>query len=495
MPRTRKRTTEKASWTAESLKVAADLVQQGQSIHKVAKKTNIPYSTLQRKLKKVGGRQIFESPRLGRHAVFSKEQESILVDHLITMSNMFHGLTSQQLRKIAYTCAESLGIPHTFNREKEIAGRGWINSFLKRNPQISVRKPEATSINRITGFNKNEVDRFFANLDMLMTKFKFGCHEIFNVDETGITTVQDPSIVLAPKGQKRVGSITSWERGKNITVICAMSAAGTYVPPLFIFPRKRHSPQLEKGGPLAAVYECTPNGWTTEQIFLKWLNHFKDFVKPTQEKPVLLILDNHNSHATLEAYNFCKKNNIIMLSLPPHSSHRMQPLDVTFFGPLKGAYHKECDLFIKSHNLQKITPYEIAGLFNKAYIKVASVEKGISGFQATGIFPMNPGKFTDEDFIDFDDTLVEESAIPINQVVERQDIEEAIPSTSFASPTTTSMVMNADAESSNVVVHENPISRSEYQENVESFCSLLSNLSPLPSIQKNKGIGKGRKGP
>ncbi|KMQ84572.1 pogo transposable element with krab domain-like protein [Lasius niger] len=88
-------------------------------------------------------------------------------------------------------------------------------------------------------------------------------------------------MVLAPKGQKRVGSITAWERGKNITVICAMSAAGTYVPPLFIFPRKRHSLQLENGSPLAAVYKCTPNGWTTEQIFLKWLNHFKDFVKPT----------------------------------------------------------------------------------------------------------------------------------------------------------------------------------------------------------------------
>lgn len=114
-------------------------------------------------------------------------------------------------------------------------------------------------------------------------------------------------MVLVPKGQKRVGSITSWERGKNITVICAMSAAGIYVLPLFIFQRKRHSPQLEKGGSLVAVYECTPNGWATEQIFLKWLNHFKDFVKPTQEKLVLLILDNHNSHATLEAYNFCKE--------------------------------------------------------------------------------------------------------------------------------------------------------------------------------------------
>lgn len=76
--------------------------------------------------------------KLSRHAVFSKEQASILVNHLLTMSNMFHGLISQQLQKIAYTYAESLGILHTFNREKEITERDWINAFLKRHPQISV---------------------------------------------------------------------------------------------------------------------------------------------------------------------------------------------------------------------------------------------------------------------------------------------------------------------------------------------------------------------
>lgn len=89
--------------------------------------------------------------------------------------------------------------------------------------------------------------------------------------------------------------------------------------------------------------------------------------------------------------------------------------------------------------------------------------------------------------------FVKDSTTPINQMVERQDIEEPIPSTSFALPTST--VMNADAKSSNVVVYENPISRSENQANVESFSSLLNNLLPFPSIQKHKGIGKGRKIP
>ena len=134
--------------------------------------------------------------------------------------------------------------------------------------------------------------------------------------------------IVAPKGQKRVGSLTSWERGKNITVICAMSAGGSYVPPFFIFPRKRNSPQLQKDAPPDSVVECTPNGWSNEVMFIKWLQHFAHHVKPTADEPVLLILDNHNSHATLEAFEFCVQNHIHMISLPPHCSHRVQPLDI-----------------------------------------------------------------------------------------------------------------------------------------------------------------------
>lgn len=76
----------------------------------------------------------------------------------------------------------------------------------------------------------------------------------------------------------------------------------------------------------------------------------------------------------------------------------MQPLDVTFFGPFKSAFRRECDNYIKSHAMIKITPFEIAELFNKAYSQVATIQKGISGFSATGIFPLNPEIFTDEDF-------------------------------------------------------------------------------------------------
>jgi len=317
---------------------------------------------------------------------------------LIKLANLFYGLTPLQLRAAAYKFAVQNNLKNKFNHHRKLAGVDWFRNFIRRNPSVTVRKPEATSMSRITAFNKTEVTLFFQNLEKVMEKYNFTPANIYNMDETGISTVQDPGKIIAPKGQKRVGSITSWERGKNVTVICGMSSSGTYIPPTFIFPRKRMSNQLTKDGPPGALYQCTKNGWTNEEVFLEWLKHFTYHAKPSQEYPVLLILDNHNSHIFMAAYEFCRSKHIAMLSLPPHTSHRLQPLDVSFFGPLKAAFKRECDLYIKSHCLVKITPYDLAELFNKNYSCVATIQKGISGFASTGIAPMNPNIFTDEDY-------------------------------------------------------------------------------------------------
>ncbi|XP_060845492.1 uncharacterized protein LOC132925085 [Rhopalosiphum padi] len=394
MPRTYVRKTTEASWNTEDLVQAINVVANKEmSMRKAAKKLNIPYSTLQERI----NHSNYQPPRLGCLSVFSLSNEREIADHIIKLANLFYGLTPLQLRAAAYTFAVKNNIKNKFNHHHKLTGVDWFRNFIKRNPSVTVRKPEATSMSRITAFNKTEVTLFFQNLEKVMEKYKFTPANIYNMDETGISTVQDPGKIIAPKGQKRKGSITSWERGKNVTVICGMISSGTFIPQTFIFPRKRMSNQLTKNGPPGALYQCTKNGWTNE-VFLEWLKHFNYHAKPSQEYPILLILDNHNSHISMAAYEFCRSKHIVMLSLLPHTSHRLQPLDVSFFGPLKAVFKRKCDLYIKSHCLVKITPYDLAELFNKAYSCVATIQKGISGFASTGIVPMNPNIFTDEDY-------------------------------------------------------------------------------------------------
>ncbi|CAK1583568.1 unnamed protein product [Parnassius mnemosyne] len=191
-----------------------------------------------------------------------------------------------------------------------------------------------------------------------MQKYKFPPRNIYNVDETGVTSVQDSGKIVAEKSQKRVGSIICEERGQNVTAVCAMSATGQYIPPMFIYPRQRHSTALENDGPREAVYRCSKNGWINEELFVEWLKHFTKYAKPLESDPVLLLLDNHSSHISWNSYKFCKENHIVILSLPPHGSHRIQPLDISIYGPIKTTYKQECNIFMKCNlgrKLHKVT--------------------------------------------------------------------------------------------------------------------------------------------
>lgn len=82
------------------------------------------------------------------------------------------------------------------------------------------------------------------------------------MDETGISIIQKAAHILATTGVKQLRSAVSWECGKNVTVICCFNAAGTYIPPLFIFSRKRMSTHLCKVGLAGAIYKFPDNGWS-----------------------------------------------------------------------------------------------------------------------------------------------------------------------------------------------------------------------------------------
>lgn len=101
--------------------------------------------------------------------------------------------------------------------------------------------------------------------------------------------------------------------------------------------------------------------------------------------------DNYYIHIFLKALKF-RINFLVLLFISPHIAHRVRPLDVAFYGPLKTAFRKECDLFLKSHALWKITPYDVA-LFEKVFWNMAAIQKEVAGFRASGIMPIHSSVF------------------------------------------------------------------------------------------------------
>ncbi|XP_065665420.1 uncharacterized protein LOC136086854 [Hydra vulgaris] len=166
--------------------------------------------------------------------------------------------------------------------------------------------------------NPNEA--FKLHLDQ-QNRYKYNPNCIYNVDETGLTTVQKPVKVLAGRGSKQVGRITSAERGTLVTACCASNAIGNSIPPLFIFPRVKFHDYMIKEGPPGCVGFANPSGWMNSEIFIEWIKHFVKYSNCSQESPVLLLLDSHESHISVKGLELAIQHGITMISFPPHCSH------------------------------------------------------------------------------------------------------------------------------------------------------------------------------
>lgn len=122
---------------------------------------------------------------------------SYLCDYLVKASKILYGLSMKRCMKFAYELAKAnnINIPPSW-KENKSAGYEWMLSFRKRHPQLSLRKPEATSLARATAFNPTTVNEFFDNLEWAFGKLKQIAGDIrwdavYNLDETGLTNVQN----------------------------------------------------------------------------------------------------------------------------------------------------------------------------------------------------------------------------------------------------------------------------------------------------------------
>lgn len=391
------RKTDRQSWSEVSMANAIKAVEEKtMGWLKAAKTFGVPQATLRRRVE--GGKnKIFKGSKkgLGRfQPTFDADTEKEVLDHIKLLESRGFGLTPSDVRKVAFQLAKKNGLEHRFNCENEAAGWDWLAGFRKRNPGISLRKPEGTSFSRASGFNQEIVSSFFKIYDTTCSSMNnVPPNRIYNLDESALSTVQESPKVYATTGKKQVGTITSAERGSHITVVCGMSATGHYIPPVFVFARKNFKHELLDGAPTGSIGLVQKKGWITGELFLKVLEHVAKHTKPSNDDKILLIVDGHSSHKDVAVLEFAKRNGIVMLCLPPHCTHRMQPLDVSFFGPLKTFYNQEVHKWMRNNPGRVVTTYQVCSIFSSAYGKAATVINAENGFLHTGLYPFNPDIF------------------------------------------------------------------------------------------------------
>lgn len=281
-----------------------------------------------------------------------------------------------------------------------MAGIEWLRSYKSRHAELTMKKPEACSMARATAFNKETVKAFFNNLKNVIERhpsFGNGCR-IYNLDETATTTVQKPQRVLAPKG-KPTCKLTSGERGILVTTCAIICASGQALPPVLVFPRKNFKDHMMHGAPPGALGLAAPTGWMNADLFVEVMRHFIKHTSASPENPALLIMDNHESHLSIEALDLAKQAGVTVLTLHPHTTAKMQPLDVGINGPFKSYYNGAVDSWLMRNPGKQLTVYNVAECVGQAYAKAMTPVNIASAFKKCGIFPFDPEVFTEIDFM------------------------------------------------------------------------------------------------
>ena len=116
-------------------------------------------------------------------------------------------------------------------------------------------------------------------------------------------------------------------RAFTMVLLCT-NEGGDVIPPFVIYAAKSVNSLWCSGGVPETMYKCSDSGWISEQIFTDWFQHC--FLERTKhiDRPLLLVMDNHPAHISIDVIQLALKNQVILLCLPSHSKHALQPLDV-----------------------------------------------------------------------------------------------------------------------------------------------------------------------
>ena len=324
--------------------------------------------------------------------ILAPPQERTLITHINRLSEIGLPPTPAMLRNFA---AEIAG---------EMPGKNWSHRFCQRHKdQLLSRYLKPLDNSRKKAESSTEFEHWFELIDQKIKQYGILPENTYNMDEKGflIGFLSKAKRVFTKdwfESNNLIGNIQDGSR-EWITLVATICADGSALPPALIYMAKSGDIQDSWVQDLdytvhKAYFASSPSGWTNDSLGFEWLT--KVFDRETKSKARqgrdwrLLIVDGHGSHINIKFLDWCLEHHIMVAVYPPHSTHRLQPLDVSLFSPLAIYYSQELDAFLhRCQGLLTIGKRDFFGLFWPAYLK-AFTQKNISGsWIKTGLCPLD----------------------------------------------------------------------------------------------------------
>ncbi|KAF4460982.1 DDE superfamily endonuclease CENP-B [Fusarium albosuccineum] len=255
---------------------------------------------------------------------------------------------------------------------------------------------------------------------------------------------------------KRVFDVNAKKQGKLlgasqdgyrswITFLACICQDMASLPPFLIYrgkPRHVQDAQLTDFDPehSSAFISTSETGWTSHELGKEWLVGVFDRFTKTKARNGrdyrLLITDGHSNYINMALLDWCDAHRIIVAVFPPHFTHRLQPLDISLFGPLSTSYiNRLIQWTSKTQAPAGLSKREFWALFWSALEASFTPENIASGRRRTGLRPFDPdvvlsqiSKSTDghsdvendlDDSMAFQEPTARELRRPVDHVVEQ----------------------------------------------------------------------------
>lgn len=280
----------------------------------------------------------------------------------------------------------------------------WLTHFCKSHG-FTLTNPQNLDLVRNKYCHSNVIEQFFGMLSYYIQNIS--PYLLFNADETSISYNKKGKVIVPP-GKKPVSQDTILPG--HYTLMASFNAVGDRIEPFIIVPTLKNLPAELYDFKHKAFFASSPSGWMTAKLFLAWALFFSHRVTAYRrsiahllgnqcDNPVFLLLDGHKSRANSEAIEVLHAHNIHVIVFPAHTTHILQPFDVSVAAPFK-AYLKKFNETIPQtlrNKTQGYSPsqckrYYLVHALLDAYQASTTSRNIQSGFEKCGLFPLDKQK-------------------------------------------------------------------------------------------------------
>ena len=331
-----------------------------------------------------------KKPLGGKNKALNQAQEKAL---LMILRRLDHTGLSARVWMVTSLANAILQQAHTLDSEPPRVSPMWAPRFLRRHKaQFKVRSSQPLAILRKNAHNPSAIRDWYTDLFKTIDELGIQQADIYNFDHTGfrIGCGKRQRVVTERKSTTAKIYVPDPDTRDYITVVECISADGHAIQPQVIMQAEllleKHFVSELDNNVLLSVSE---SGYSNDELSLDWVKHFEACTrKRLQGRYRLLLFDNFDSSETKPFIEYLINNDVIPFTLPAHTTHLLQPLDVVCFQPFKHYHAEAIDRTVRC-GLDQFGKLEFLSALARIREDTFKYNTVLSAWRITGILPRN----------------------------------------------------------------------------------------------------------